>query len=85
MWNAERPKFSTPEWECGLLVKPSKPSRAAEYIAVLYFALVLGAPWLIRDALILTPPSLGVEVQMVNKVSPPASDTPTSAAAKPTR
>ena len=41
-----------------------KPSRAAEYIAALYLALLLCTPWLVRDALVLTPPSNGVEIQM---------------------
>jgi len=43
-----------------------KPSRAAEYIAALYVALVLCTPWLLREAPWLTPPSKGVEIQMSN-------------------
>ena len=52
-------------------VKPSRPSRAAEYIAALYIALVLCTPWLLRDASLLTPPSKGVEMQM-SKAAPAA-------------
>ena len=51
--------------------KPRKQSRAAEYIAALYVALVLCTPWLVRDALILTPPSQGVEMQVVSKATTP--------------
>lgn len=51
--------------------KPSRPSRAAEYIAALYIALVLCTPWLLRDASLLTPPSKGVEMQM-SKAAPAA-------------
>ena len=47
-----------------------KPSRAAEYIAALYVALVLLTPWLLRDASLLAPPSTGVEIQMSNKAAP---------------
>ena len=43
-----------------------RPSRAAEYIAALYVALVLCTPWLLREAGWLTPPSKGVEIQMSN-------------------
>lgn len=41
-----------------------KRSRAAEYIAALYIALVLCTPWLLRDASWLTPPSNGIEIQL---------------------
>lgn len=43
-----------------------KPSRAAEYVAALYIALVLCTPWLLRETPWLTPPSKGVEIQMSN-------------------
>jgi hypothetical protein len=65
----ERDEFSTPEWELGQMVKPEKPSRAAELIAALYVAFVLCAPWLVRDALILTPPSNGVEIAVVSNAT----------------
>ena len=74
MRKTERTEFSTPEWECGQKVKPQKPSRAAEYIAALYVVLVLCTPWLVRDALTLTPPSQGVEMQVVSRAKPPAAD-----------
>ena len=41
-----------------------KRSRAAEYVAALYIALVLCAPWLLREVSWLTPPSNGVEIQL---------------------
>jgi hypothetical protein len=74
MSKTERTGFSTPEWECGQKVKPEKPSRAAEYIAALYVALLLCTPWLVRDALTLTPPSQGVEMQVVNKATTPQAE-----------
>jgi hypothetical protein len=48
-----------------------KPSRAAEYIAALYIALVLCAPLLLRETPWLTPPSTGVEMQMSRQAVPP--------------
>jgi hypothetical protein len=60
-----------------------KPSRAAEYIAALYLALLLCTPWLVRDALVLTPPSNGVEIQMSKRASASAevkADVPTQPA-----
>ena len=45
---------------------PDRPSRAAEYIAALYVALLLCTPWLLRETPWLTPPSKGVEIQMSN-------------------
>jgi hypothetical protein len=74
MSETERTGFSTPEWECGQKVKPEKPSRAAEYIAALYVALLLCTPWLVRDALTLTPPTQGVEMQIVSRAIPLAAD-----------
>jgi len=71
MRDTERMEFSTPEWECGQKVKPEKPSRAAEYIAALYVALLLCTPWLVRDALTLTPPTQGVEIQVVSRATMP--------------
>ena len=50
-----------------------KPSRAAEYIAALYVALVLLTPWLLRDATFFAPPSRGVEIQVVNRATADAS------------
>ena len=50
-------------------VEPAKPSRAAEYIALLYLALLLCAPLLLRDSALLTPPDVGAAVQVVNKAS----------------
>ncbi len=43
-----------------------EPSRAAEYIAALYVAILLCTPWLLRETPWLTPPSKGVEIQMSN-------------------
>jgi hypothetical protein len=60
----DRPEAAAAEPRRALDGKPSRPSRAAEYIAALYVALVLGTPWLLRDASMLTPPSKGVEIQM---------------------
>jgi hypothetical protein len=51
-----------------------KPSRAAEYIAALYVALLLCTPWLLRETSWLTPPSRGVEIQMSNKAQAQAAD-----------
>ena len=56
---------SSPEPDAG----PDKPSRAAEYIAALYVALVLLAPWLLRDAPLFAP-AKGVEIQMSYKGTP---------------
>jgi hypothetical protein len=47
-----------------------KPSRAAEYIAALYVALVLLTPWLLRDAPFFAP-AKGVEIQMSKQALPP--------------
>ena len=41
-----------------------KRSRAAEYIAALYIALLVCSPWLVRDATVLRPPTTGVELQL---------------------
>src|SRR5262245_32165220 len=68
--------------------KPEKPSRAAEYIAVLYVALVLLTPWLVRDASLLAPPSKGVEMQMSYKAAaivPAVSKTLVAPAGTPER
>lgn len=59
---------SSPEPDAG----PDKPSRAAEYIAALYVALVLLTPWLLRDAMFFAP-SKGVEIQMSYKAAPAPS------------
>jgi hypothetical protein len=64
--------------------KPSKPSRAAEYIAALYVALVLCTPWLLRDASMLTPPSKGVEIQM-SRTAPAALAVELKAPAMPAK
>jgi hypothetical protein len=47
--------------------RPPRRSRAAEYIAALYIALVLCTPWLVRDSNVLMPPSMGLEIQVVSK------------------
>ena len=59
---------SYPERRAG----PDKPSRAAEYIAALYVALVFLTPWLLRDAPLFAP-SKGVEIQMSYKGAPAPS------------
>lgn len=41
-----------------------KTSRAAEYIAALYIALLVCTPWLVRDASFLRPPSTGIEMHL---------------------
>jgi hypothetical protein len=41
-----------------------KKSHAAEYIAALYFALLVCTPWLVRDASLFRPPSTGIEVHL---------------------
>jgi hypothetical protein len=43
-------------------VRCPKTSRAAEYIAALYIALLVCTPWLVRDASFFRPPSTGVEM-----------------------
>jgi len=50
-----------------------KRSRAAEYIAALYIALVLCTPWLLREVSWLTPPSNGVEIQFSKPAPTPPS------------
>jgi hypothetical protein len=75
------PKLTDPSDPTGLAkpadrpteVKPPRRSRAAEYIAALYVALLLCSPWLVRDALLLTPPSNGVEIQVVARATAPVS------------
>jgi hypothetical protein len=47
----------------------ARRSRAAEYIAALYIALVLATPWLLHDAALFSP-SKGVEIQMSYKAVP---------------
>ena len=42
--------------------RPSGKSRAAEYIAALYIALLVCTPWLVREASFFRP-SAGVEIQ----------------------
>jgi hypothetical protein len=41
-----------------------KRSRAAEYIAALYIALLVCTPWLVRDASLFRPPSSGIEMHL---------------------
>ncbi len=41
-----------------------KKSRAAEYIAALYIALLVCTPWLVRDASLFRPPSTGIEMHL---------------------
>ena len=42
----------------------AKTSRAAEYIAALYIALLVCTPWLVRDASYFRPPSSGIEMHL---------------------
>jgi hypothetical protein len=71
---APPPSISTcePPRESRIEDRAPKRSRAAEYIAALYIALVLGTPWLLREVSWLTPPSNGVEIQL----SKPAPTSP---------
>ncbi|HEY3178449.1 MAG TPA: hypothetical protein VGL25_06165 [Casimicrobiaceae bacterium] len=46
--------------------RPHKTSRAAEYIAALYIALLVCTPWLVRDASLFRPPSTGIEMHLSN-------------------
>jgi hypothetical protein len=46
-----------------------KTSRAAEYIAALYIALLVCTPWLVRDASFFRPPSTGIEMHL-SKAAP---------------
>ena len=62
---------------------PEKRSRAAEYIAALYIALLFCAPWLLREASLLTPPSRGVEMQMSNRFAAPPAPALKAAAQAP--
>ena len=43
--------------------RPGK-SRAAEYIAALYVALLVCTPWLVRDASFFRPPATGIEMHL---------------------
>src|SRR4051812_10407180 len=43
---------------------PQRKSRAAEYIAALYIALLVCTPWLVRDAPLFRPPSAPVEIHL---------------------
>lgn len=54
-----------------------KTSRAAEYVAALYIALVLLTPWLLRDVSWLTPPARGAEIQVVNRATAAHAGLPT--------
>ena len=74
--------FSTPHTDRNPDIRPDKPSRAAEYIAVLYVALLLCAPWLLRDSAHLVPPSNGIEVQVVNKVAAHGTANPATTAVR---
>ena len=47
--------------ESAAIEKPRK-SRAAEYIAALYIALLVCTPWLVRDASFFRPQSTGIEL-----------------------
>jgi hypothetical protein len=67
-------------------IEPRRRSRAAEFVAALYVALVLCTPWLVRDSLTLTPPSSGIEMQFLSQALPPAaSDTTAQADAASSR
>src|SRR5437016_12072281 len=44
--------------------RTDKRSRAAEYIAALYVALLVCTPWLVRDASLFRPPSTGIEMHL---------------------
>ena len=44
--------------------RTDKKSRAAEYIAALYIALLVSTPWLVRDASLFRPPSTGIEMHL---------------------
>jgi hypothetical protein len=52
--------------ETGHRGEPRRPgkSRAAEYIAALYIALLVCTPWLVRDASFFRPPGTGIEMQL---------------------
>jgi hypothetical protein len=75
---------SNASWNGAGQTPAHKPSRAAEYIAALYLALLLCTPWLVRDALVLTPPSNGVEIQM-SKRAPVTADVKADVPAQPAR
>jgi len=45
--------------------RPGK-SRAAEYIAALYIALLVCPPWLVLDASFFRPPTTGIEMHLSN-------------------
>ena len=47
----------------GDMRRPGK-SRAAEYIAALYIALLVCTPWLVRDASFFRPPATGIEMHL---------------------
>jgi hypothetical protein len=72
---AHPPSISTRESSREFLGENRAPkrSRAAEYIAALYVALVLCTPWLLREVTWLTPPSNGVEIHFSKPApTPPA-------------
>ena len=61
--------FDQPEGlapEHGQVTEPPrrKTSRAAEYIAALYVALLVCTPWLVRDASFFRPPPAGIEMHL---------------------
>ena len=76
----DRPSISKRESSGASLGENRAPSRsrAAEYIAALYVALVLCTPWLLREVSWLTPPSNGVEIQLSKPApAPPALEAKT--------
>jgi len=61
----DQPEHLAPTAQRAMPKAPSaKTSRAAEYIAALYVALLVCTPWLVRDASFLRPPSTGIEMHL---------------------
>ncbi|HEY2815516.1 MAG TPA: hypothetical protein VGK44_00130 [Casimicrobiaceae bacterium] len=58
-------------------------SRAAEYIAALYIALLVCTPWLVRDASFFRPPAAGIEMHL--STAAPASVDALARPSQPTR
>ncbi len=62
--DCERPTPSSTERKESRETGTHKRSRAAEYIAALYIALLVCTPWLVRDASLFRPPSTGIEMHL---------------------
>jgi len=69
---SETPSQSAPEANPAADKRRPGRSRAAEYIAALYIALLVCTPWLVRDASFLRPPTTGIEMHLSASAPVPA-------------